>query len=518
MVMWEQLRPLYPLISLLVFTFLTPIITYFGRTRNRKYVGGIWVSLSFLVALILLITLYKDVVSQPIKSYFVVSPPLGVEFKVDLLSLLFSLVFAFIGFCSALSSIRYMEEETGLDTYYMLFQLMVLGMIGVTFSNDLFNLFVFWEIMCISSYVLVSFRKYHWEAVEAGFKYLIMSSFGSVALLLLISYLYGVAGTLNFDTLHQIVTGSKELPIYYFLIGLTMVAFGIKAAVVPFHTWLADAHPAAPTPISAMLSGVVIKAGVFALLKTYFVVFSPAYFNYGIMILVLGILTMTVANLMALLQEDIKRLLAYSSIVNIGFIVTGIGVAAYVLSSSFYFWETMDVAVFAVIGALFHFLNHALGKGLLFLCSGCFIHELKTREIAKMFGIGRKMPWTGFSFSVGLLGLGGVPPLNGFWSKLIIIWSAWLAYKQVGGLAMPITIAFLVFNAVFAVTYYVRLIQLLVVREPEQEVRRAHRPPASMVVPLIILAVSCIVIGVYPGLVLGFIESSAKVLVNLVLR
>jgi len=504
-----------PLLALLAFSLTTPLIDYIGRRGGVKYLGGLWSLVSFIILLLLLYPLYTLVSREGVVRYHYLSgPPMGVEWRVDMLSIFLSYIFALLGFFATLHSLRYMEEDTGLDMYYTLLQLMVLGMIGVTYANDLFNLFVFWEIMAISSYVLVAFRKENWEAVEAAFKYLIMSSFGSVTLLFSISLLYGLTGTLNFEGLAKVLAGAPNSPIYYLVILLMLVAFGIKAAVVPFHTWLPDAHPAAPSPISAMLSGVVIKVGVYAMARTLFTFFPPSHYDYGVILLLLGFFTMTVANFMALLQEDIKRLLAYSSIVNIGFIATGLGLAAYILySPGIPSIHATNIAVFAALGAFFHLLNHALGKGLLFLSSGSFIHRRHTRLIKELIGIGRRMPWTGVSFSMGLLSLAGVPPLAGFWGKMIIIWAAWQVYQAVGGSIALLAVLFLVFNSVFAAAYYLRLIQLLVVRKGEKE-EKGVEAPLSMVIPVVLLALACLVIGLWPGLVIDLAREAAASLIG----
>jgi formate hydrogenlyase subunit 3/multisubunit Na+/H+ antiporter MnhD subunit len=262
-----------------------------------------------------------------------------------------------------------------------------------------------------------------------------------------------------------------------------------------------------------MLSGVVIKVGVYAIYRVLFVAFTPLVFDFGTVLMLFGILTMTVANIMALLQRDIKRLLAYSSIVNIGYILTGAGIGAYALT---HYYSTapeiaLVVAGLAIMGALFHVFNHAVGKGLLFLCSGCFIHEAKTRDLAELEGIGKKMPWTGASFSVGLLTLAGVPPLSGFWSKLFIILAGFNMAKD--PFMVGVTIAVVV-NSVFAAAYYLWVMQRVMFRKPKTRAEGAREAPGTMVLPIVLLAAACVVVGIWPDLVIQLADSAAHALIG----
>jgi proton-translocating NADH-quinone oxidoreductase chain N len=431
-------------------------------------------------------------------------------------SVFFGMIFCGIGLMVAIYSIRYMEVDTDLDRYYALLMILVAGLIGIAFSGDFFNLFVFWEMMCISSYTLVTFRKYRWEPVEAGFKYLVMSTLGSLLALYGMSMLYGLTGTLNFNTLRTFMLmegGRTNSFTLYFIIGTIIAGFGVTAAMVPLHTWLPDAHPAAPSSISAMLSGVVIKAGIYSISRGLFAIFNPSVFDYGTVLMIFGVATITVANIAALMQRDIKRLLAYSSIVNIGYILTGLGIGGYVLAH--YYRNVpeaaMAVAVLAVGGALFHVLNHAIGKGLLFLCSGCFVHEAGTRDIAELEGIGKKMMLSGTSFTIGLLSLAGIPPLGGFWSKLFIILAG---FSIPGDSFLKLISIIVVLNSIFAASYYLWLLQRIVLRTPKCAAEKAVEAPFTMVLPVVLLAIACVVIGVWPGAVIRIATEATKVLLG----
>jgi len=507
-----------PLVILLATAVLTPLIDIVGKQAKAEKIRDIFAIAGFLAAFYSLMSLHWAISSTGPQTYILGTfgvPAGGVQLTADLLSVYMALIFCGIGLLVAIYSVRYMEVDSGLDKYYALLLTLVAGMIGVAFSGDFFNLYVFWEIMCISSYTLVSFRKYRWEPVEAGFKYLVMSTVGSLLALYAISLLYGFTGTVNLKQLSVMISSGQisASPLsLYFTIGMIITGFGVTASMVPLHTWLPDAHPAAPSSISAMLSGVVIKTGVYAICRSLFTIFSPASFDYGTVLMIFGILTMTVANLMALMQRDIKRLLAYSSIVNIGYILTGVGIGAYALShySSSPRLAT-PIAIFALMGAMFHILNHAVGKGLLFLCSGCFVHEAKTRDIPELEGIGRRMTWTGTSFSIGLLALAGVPPLSGFWSKLFIILAGFSLPEDS---FMKFISILVVLNSIFAASYYLWLMQRIMLKEPKPKIAGAVEAPASMLLPIVILAAVTVVIGIWPGAIISLAESAGRVLLG----
>ncbi len=439
----------------------------------------------------------------------------GVELYVDLVSIYFSLLFTGLGLLVSIYSLKYMEKDTGQDLYYMLLLILIAGMVGVTFSGDFFNLFVFWEMMCISAYSLVSFRKHLWEPVEAGFKYLIMSTLGSLLILYSISLLYGVTGTVNFRLMRGALshlTGPELLPLYL-PIGLIIVGFGVTAAVVPFHTWLPDAHIGAPCSFSAMLSGVISKIGIYGIIKVLFSLFNPIGFSYSTVLIIFSVITISTGNVMALRQSDIKRFLAYSSIVNIGYILSGIGIGGYVITKYYSIdpQVSLTIAVMAVTGGLLHVFNHTVGKGLAFFCSGCFLHAVNTRNIPTLEGIGRRMKLTGASLSIALFSLAGIPPFSGFWSKLFIIMS---------GLSMPsdlfltIVTAIIIINSIFTSAYYVWLIQRIVIKQPKKKLLTVKEASMSMIIPITVLSIIIIFFGLIPGPIINLAESIARTLLT----
>nr|MDO8100216.1 proton-conducting transporter membrane subunit [Candidatus Njordarchaeota archaeon] len=450
--------------------------------------------------------------SQVLTYYYGFGPPSGALIEADTASLFMAALFSGLGLVVSVYSISYMKHDSGLPKYYALLQLLVTGMIGVVFAGDLFTLFVFFEMMAIAAYVLVAFRKTQWEPVEAGMKYIFMGAVGSTTVLYSISFLYGIAGTLNIADLGKAMQAmdpaTKQLmaPVITILIVLLVAGFGVKAAIVPSHTWLIDAHPAAPSGISAMLSGVVIKTALFALFRVLFVLFYPisvggeiAVFDWRPLIGFIAIITMVVASISALLQSDLKRLLAYSSILNIGFILIGLAVVT----------STNDYL--GVTASFFQILNHAIAKGLLFLCAGAFLHAAKTKDLGELGGIGRKMPLTALAFGVGAFSIAGVPPLNGFYSKILLLWSA----AEFGGVLGYSLLIFGLLSSAVAVYFYLRIVQVIVFTEPSKKAANVKESPSPMLIAMWILAALCIIIGVYPKPFFDLAQQAAAALTDI---
>ncbi len=507
---------LKPILILLTGAALIPIITRIEKLFRVKHTEKIVTFFSLVFSFYSLLILANYIMTEGHIEYYLIGflpQQGGVVFYIDFMSIYFSLLFTGLGLLTSVYSFKYMEKDTGQDLYYMLLLILIAGMIGVSFSGDFFNFFVFWEMMCISSYTLVSFRKDRWEPIEAGFKYLIMSTIGSLLILFSISLLYGVTGTVNFRLLGVALSHltDTELLSWYLPIGLVIAGFGVTAAVVPFHTWLPDAHIGAPCSFSAMLSGVISKIGIYGIIKILFTVFNPVEFNFSTLLVVLSVITISTGNFMTLLQSDIKRFLAYSSIVNIGYILSGIGIGGYVITEYYSIspQSSLTIAVIAITGGLLHIFNHTVGKSLAFFCSGCFLHATDKRDITFLEGIGRKMRLTGISLSIALLSLAGIPPFSGFWSKFFIIMS---------GLSIPtdnfltIVTTLIILNSIFTSAYYVWLIQRIIIKKPKKALSTVKEAPISMIVPIVILAVIIVIFGVIPGPLINLAEYIAKLL------
>ncbi len=440
------------------------------------------------------------------------TPPLSIELVSDGLSTLLLIAVNAVALLSIIFSLKYMKAYTGLVKYYALFMLMVAGMNGVVVSGDLFNIYVFLEIASISSYALVAFGVGA-EELEAGFKYLILGSVASVMLLFGVGTVYAVTGSLNMaDVANIIMThhGQQMNPALLLAGAMFLMGFGLKAALVPFHAWLPDAHPSAPAPISAMLSGVVIKSlGVYAICRIFFHVFGVASGVAGSVIfanamIAFAVLSIVFGGALAIGQWDYKRLLAYSSIGQVGYIMLGIGVGARVLATG---GQPM-IAGLAILGGLFHLINHAAFKSLLFLSSGAVQHATGTRDMKQLGGLRESMPVTSWTITLGTLSIAGVPPFSGFWSKLIII----IATIKAGHyIVAAVAMAF----AFVTLAYYVKVQREIIFGSVTRLVEKAREVPALMYVPLIILAIVCVGFGLlYPVIGSRILEPARDALMH----
>jgi len=272
---------------------------------------------------------------------------------------------------------------------------------------------------------------------------------------------------------------------------MTIVGCGIKAAIVPFHTWLPDAHPEAPSSVSALLSGILIACGVYGLSRIILLTFNYTVFQWGIAIMVLSIITMTVGNFMALLQNDLKRLLAYSSIAQMGYIIAGLSLGT----------------EWGLTGSILHIFNHALMKGAAFLCAGAFIHAVGTRMLDELSGIGRRMPLSTIALCITFFGLIGIPPLSGFISKLILFEaaSAGMVWLTIAG----------IINTAISTGYYLRFINIIIRHESSERVTVAKEAPVTMLAPIFIMALLIILFGIWVQPILGFAQEAAASLLNL---
>jgi len=395
----------------LVTAFLLPL---FGR--KGKSVATLLANLATVSLLILAIASIGQSDVYEIGKW---SIPLGINLVLDGLSGLLLLAIGVVSTAAMLFSTRYMEQYTAKAKYLSLFMLMVAGMNGVVLSGDIFNLFVFLEIASIASYALVGFGCEH-EELEASFKYMVLGSIASIFILFAVALVYGNTGSLNMAYISKTIANSGPNAGLTFALGLFITGFGLKAALVPFHAWLPDAHPSAPAPISAMLSGVLIKAlGVYALARVLFNVFGISI-QLGWLLIVLGLLSMVVGAFLAIGQWDIKRLMAYSSISQIGYVILGIGLGGLILAKD----GNIAWASLAILGGLFHLANHAIYKSLLFLTSGSLQMSTGTRDIKQMGGLSQTMPITRATCTIASASIVGIPPFSGFWSKLILVIAA----------------------------------------------------------------------------------------------
>jgi len=392
-------------------------------------------------------------------------PPFGINLVADGFSTLMLATVNTIAFCATLYSVNYMDQYTSKRHYYSLFLLMLAGMNGVLLSGDFFNMFVFIEIASISSYALVGFGT-EAEELEASFKYMVMGGIASAFMLLAVAMLYSSFGVLNMADIARAIAVSPRATTLKFPLFLFIIAFAIKGAIIPFHAWLPDAHPSAPAPVSAMLSGVLIKTlGIYAMTRIIMNIFAADVTGLA----PLGIISIIIGMPLALGQTDIKRLLAYSSISQVGYIVLGLGLGT----------------PLGIFGALFHLINHSIFKSLLFLNSGAVAYRLGTRELNDMGGLNKVMPITGGTSFIASLSIAGIPPFNGFFSKLIII----LACVKAGHTGFAL---WAVAGSILTLSSFMKVQKLAFFGEIAEQHKKIKEAPLLMSVSVVILAVLCI--------------------------
>jgi multicomponent Na+:H+ antiporter subunit D len=458
---------------------------------SKRFLPDLLASAAMLFLLVLAVVSAKPLIAGGgiIQQAFWFGAPLNIRLLLDGFSLFMLFTISLVSFAVTLYSINYMEHYGAKANYYALLLVMIAGMNGLVLSSDLFNIYIFLEMAAVASYALVAFGRGH-DELEASFKYLMLSAVASAFVLLSIAVIFGVTGGVSFGTVAQ---GLKTLNIKYvvgFCSGLFLAGFGLKAALVPFHSWLPDAHPSAPAPISAMLSAVLIKvSGVYAMTRIFMNVFglTPALTT---VLTVMGVVSIFVGALAALGQNDIKRMLAYSSISQIGYVVLGLGIGT----------------PLGIIGGLFHLFNHALFKSLLFLNAGAIEQSTGTRSLDKMGGLAKVMPLTATTSAIASLSIAGVPPLNGFWSKLLII----IALVQA---KMHVLAVLAVLGSVVTLWYYLVLQRYAFFGKLNETWKGVREAPFWMSASMVLLALLCVVTGlVFPFVIHSWLQPAADVL------
>ncbi|MDY7077147.1 MAG: proton-conducting transporter membrane subunit [Chloroflexota bacterium] len=380
-----------------------------------------------------------------------------------------------LGLLVTLYSGRYLALDQRYETYYPLLLLLATGLVGMVLAADLFNLYMFCELMSVSAYVLVAFRRRLATAIEASFKYLVMGSLGTVIILMGISFVYRETGTLALPPPSSPTIGGAwtRAGLACFLVGM-----GIKSAIVPLHTWLPDAHGRAPSSISAMLSGVIVQSAFYALLKISLGLGFPAR-DLGTLLIVLSLLNMTLGNELALVQTNTKRLLAYSTIAQMGYIMLSIGVGL-----------RYDVPGAIQAGFLL-LIAHAAMKGLAFLCQGVCYFYCDTSLIVDLREVAARLPLVAVAFGLALAGLAGVPPLAGFTAKWFILIGILRSSDALGYVGLAVFLL----NSLLALGYYLPLIGTLFTRTEEGRIRISP----WMALPIVALGALVLAIGLYPG-------------------
>ena len=464
--------------------FITPILGLLSEKLTR-YVPAAAMAFNWALGLSLL----PQVLQHPwVVETAGFPPPFSIHLVAGPLGVGLSLLIALVGLLVSIYAIGYVREGP-VAKYHTLYLLLLVGATGRVLTADLFNLFVFFEILCISSYALVGYRGDR-NGIESSAKYLIQGAIGSSLVLIGIGFVYGLFGTLSMADIARNVDSVTPMKLFIPMAFL-ITGFGVEAAVLPLNAWLPDAHSSAPSSISAILSGIAIKAGVYAVARVVFTIYGGD--TIPLLLLVVGILTLLVGEMSAFSQNNIKRLLAYSSIGQIGLIVFALGLA----SAS------------GVQGALFLVVSHALAKAVLFLSVGYMIYRTGSMEISALYGMGRRMPVSSLCFTIGAFSLVGLPPFIGFAAKFTVIRAALAGADPL----LTALVAIVLLGTVVEGAYFFRVVQGLHFRPPPEgaapERTDRDEAPLSALVPVCLLAALIVAIGVYPAVLTDYLGPAA---------
>lgn len=474
--------PAMAVMGLFLGAFLVEIFGSKNKTvRNILAVGAAAIAFAEIVALIKPVMLDGQVISywmgnwEPVNGYAI-----GIGYEIDQLNLFFALLVVSTFLFSGIYSLKYMERDHHLGHYYTLYLMLSGSVLGLVLTGDIFNMFVMIEIMTFACVALAAFRSQQKGALEASFKYLVIGSMGSSFTLFGITLLYAQCHTLNMAQLSSILS-TTHTPTTTLALGMLVAGFGVKAYLVPFHTPAADSYTVAPASVSMMFSGMVNKAGVYGMIRLLYIIFrSMDSTAVQTLLTVIGAVTMFVGVTMALSQHDFKRLLAFHSISQIGYVITAAGLGT----------------ALGLTGGLFHAMNHTLFKGLLFLCAGAVFYATGSTNLDELGGLSKRMPKTTICFLVGAFSIAGLPPFNGFASKWMIYQATYEKAVTTGhiGYALVTVVALVV--SVMTLASFIKVTQAVFFGQTPLTCRKAKEVPFAMRLPMWIMSVLCLLTGV----------------------
>jgi formate hydrogenlyase subunit 3/multisubunit Na+/H+ antiporter MnhD subunit len=446
-------------------------------------------------------------------------PDLPFHLRLDLLSGFFLVVVGLLAFFVSIYSVGYVKgflghrSITSLVVFYTLF---VAGMLFVVLADDALFFLIAWEMMAASSYFLVMFEDERIENRRAAFLYLVVAHVGAIAILLSFGVMAGLAtGFSGFQSYTFDAMRETELPAGLATLAFLLAFFGFaaKAGVIPLHVWLPEAHPVAPSNVSALMSGVMLKTAIYGIVRVVFDLIGDFPWWWGALVLVFGLISSVMGVLYALMQHDLKRLLAYHSVENIGIILIGIGLA--MIFTSF---DMPLLAALALIAGLYHTLNHAMFKGLLFMGAGAVLHATHERNMEEMGGLIRFMPWTAVFFLIGCISISALPPFNGFVSE-------WLTYQAfllspslpstLLNLLIPLGAALLALTSALAAACFVKAFGVTFLGHQRGHHHGViHEADWSMRIGMLLASLTCLALGVFPTFMIKWLDPLAEDLVG----
>lgn len=489
----------FPVLAVMTLFLASFLVVLFG-SRNKVARGVIAMTAS-TVPLVLMICLIKPVmIDGQIISYWmgnwepVSGWAIGIGYEIDALSLFFGLIVALTIFLSCFYSLKYMSRDDTLEKYYVLFLMLSGAVLGLVLTGDLFNMFIMIEILTFAAVALTAFRNNEDGPLEAAFKYLVIGSIGSSLTLTGVILLYEQLHTLNMAQIGALLQKTGMNPTTAFAFGLLLTGFSIKAFIVPVHPVAADAYTSAPTSASMAMASMVNKTGVYGIIRLLYIIFmTMGLSSVQNLIVTIGTITMFLGVTMALNQHDFKRLLAFHSISQIGYVITAIGLGT----------------ALGLSGGLYHAMNHTLFKGMLFLCAGAVLYAAGTTNLDKLGGLAKKMPQTCIIFLIGAFSISGLPPFNGFVSKWLIYQATYEKAAESGNFGFAIVTVIEVVVSVMTLASFIKVSQSVFFGELPPELENVKEAPLSMRIPMWIMAVLCIITGVLPGQVYSLLIQPA---------
>jgi NADH-quinone oxidoreductase subunit N len=460
--------------------------------NNRLYSGIAFVGIAISIGIVIFRVISGEVLPAVAFSQDVLAD--------DMFGSFFAIALLIVSIMVTASSWNYMKGRSNPAAYYSLILLSAVGMVLIAYSSDLLMLFVSWELMSLPTYALAAFSKRDPISNEAAIKYFMFGALSSGILVLAIGFVYGITGTTNIgESIKAMASLDQDLiPVGTLAIALFIAGFGFKMGLVPFHMWLPDAYEGSPTTIAALLASGTKKAGFAAAIRVVVLGMFALNLDWTITLAIIAVFTMTLGNFGALIQRSVPRILAYSSIAQAGYILIGLAVAPY--------------SDQALSGSLFHIFNHAVMKSTGFIAAAAVATALASYSLEKYRGLGIRMPITAIALAISLLALAGVPPLNGFWSKLVIFGAAinssayvwWGPYLAIAG----------VLNSALSLGYYAWIIRKMYMEQgPDMS---KIKEPQAMVAVLIFGLVFMVAFGVWHAPLLEFASNSIPDLTKMV--
>jgi len=486
----------------LVVMFFGGLFIYLFRGYLAESAGKIAVAFSGIGSVLMIPAFYElltstaeDPMSVETASWSYLLEPFGLQLDRVAFPITFAVVV--LGFLSVVYAVGYTEHTKNKPTFFANQLFFIMGMIWVTLATNMIEFFIAWEMMLVPSYFLLLFWGFPETRKRTALKFWLYTQSGAVCILIAFGFLYAQVG--SFVIANIVANGDLIFKVIFVLLA---AGFLVKMAVFPIHWWLPPVHAEAPTPISVLLSGAMIETGAYALVRFGTLTLNEVAVQLSFWVAALGVITMFYGGFMALAQLDIKRLLAYSSVSQMGYVLFALGTATAV----------------GVSGGMFHLINHAFSKGLLFMTAGAVIHQTGLRDIKKMGGLSNKMPITAFAAAIGMMSIAGSPPLSGFASEWMMFLGGFARAIPVPGLGvdMPFLILTIlaVSSSILSAAYMLRFFWRVFLGPHPDDLEDVKESPRSMTIPMIVLGVLIVIFGIFPSLALDVIVPAFTGILN----